>query len=236
ILADKVDVNKTKGIKAPTLAKIKENIESNMQLSVLIAKLSDLQISTNKLSKIVEHFKSPELALQAIDSNIYSLCDIKSFGFKTVDEIALKRGDDPNSKTRIQAAIIYKLREDTNEGHTWSVRDKLLESCADMLSMSMNDVNKVLEAIPQSVIYQSGDVVAITYIRRKEQSVLDHLLRIKNGFKPPSIKDIQFKIKETEVYQGYSFTEEQANAIIEGSQHGVMILNGLAGSGKSATV
>src|SRR5699024_2343859 len=156
---------------------------------------------------------SPELAVQAIESNIYSLCDIKSFGFKTVDEIALKRGDDPNSKTRIRAAILYKLREDTSEGHTWSIRDKLLESCSDMLSMTMNEVNKILEAIPQSIIYQSGDVVAIAYIRKKEQSVLEHLIRIQKGFKPPSIKDIQFKIKETEVYQGFSFTDEQANAI-----------------------
>lgn len=236
ILADKVDVNKTKGIKAPSLAKIKLNIKSNMQLSVLIAKLSELNISTSKLSKIVEYYKSPELALQAIETNIYSLCDIKSFGFKTVDEIALKRGDDPNSKKRIQAAILYQLRQDTNEGHTWSLRDKLLESCADLLNMSLNVINKALEEFHANVIYQSGDVVAIASIRKKEQSILEHLLRIRNGFTPPSIKDIQFKIKETEVYQGFSFTDEQAKAIIEGSQHGVMVLNGLAGSGKSATV
>lgn len=236
ILADKVNVKDTKGIKEHSLANIKLNIEKNMQLGVLIAKLSDLQVSTSKLHKIIEHFQSPDLAIQAIDSNIYALCDIKSFGFKTVDEIALKRGDDPNSRTRIQAAIIYKLREDNNEGHTWSIRDKLLEGCAELLGMEMNQVNQVLEKIPKHVIYSDGDRVAITYIIEKEKSILDHLLRIKNGFTPPNIKGIEFKIKETEIYQGFSFTDEQAKAIVEGSQHGVMVLNGLAGSGKSATV
>lgn len=237
IMADKVDTKKTKGIKTHTLEVIKGNIEKNMHLGLLIAKLSDLEISPNKLNKILEHFENDaDKAIQAIDSNIYSLCDIRTFGFKTIDEIALKRGDNPEGRKRIEASIKYQLNFDTGDGHTWSMRNHLLSDASDLLTLNMRKVEEVLNKMSESFIYQKNDTVALKHIFNQEKKLLENLLRIHKAFTPPNIKDIEFKIKETEVYQGFSFTEEQRKAIVEGSQEGVMILNGLAGSGKSATV
>jgi exodeoxyribonuclease V alpha subunit len=236
VLADKVNVKDTKGIKDKALIKIKAVIQENMKLAVLIAKLSDLNISSTKLYKILDHFGNPDAALDAIQKNIYLLCDIKSLGFKTVDAIALHRGDDPNNEQRVHACIKYTLNEDANNGHTWSIRSHLLTTCSDLLNMPMNQIELVLSAMNSHAIYQNGDVVAIADIRRKEMSVLEELIRIRDSYTPPNLKDIEFSIRQTEAEQGYAFTNEQFKAIVEGSQHGVMILNGVAGSGKSASV
>lgn len=236
ILADKINVKLTKGIKEPTLKKIKESIQANMKLANLIAKLSELDISTSKLHKIMEHFKSPDIALTAIETNIYQLCDIKMFGFKTVDEIALRRGDNPESNKRIEACIQYQLKQDTNEGHTWSIKSHLLTECSDLLNLPLGIVETALTNMHKSNIFQNETQVALSFIRKLEYEVFSHLKRISENYTPPKLENIEYKLKETEEYQGFEFTDEQRKAIIGGSQHGVMILNGVAGSGKSATV
>lgn len=236
ILADKVDVRLTKGIKKPTLDKIKIKIKDNMKLANLIAKLGELDVSPSKLHKILEHFGSPDIALDAIETDIYKLCDIKTFGFKTVDEIAMKRGDSPESKKRIEACIKYQLKQDTNEGHTWSQKTQLLTDCNDLLNLSMGVVETALVNMHESIIYQNETQVALSFIRKLEYEVFNHLKRISESYTPPKLENIEHKLKETEQYQGFEFTDEQRRAIVEGSQHGVMILNGVAGSGKSANV
>ncbi|WP_260858021.1 ATP-dependent RecD-like DNA helicase [Bacillus sp. FJAT-22090] len=236
ILADKVNVQLTKGIKQPTLNKIKQNIQDNMKLANLIAKLSELDISTSKLYKILEHFQTPDVALTAIETEIYQLCDIKTFGFKTVDEIAMRRGDSPESKKRIEACIKYQLKQDTNEGHTWSVKSLLLTECSDLLNLPMGLVESTLANMHKAIVFQNDNQVALASIRKLEYEVFNHLKRISENYTPPKIENIEHKLKETEEYQGFEFTDEQRKAIIEGSQYGVMILNGVAGSGKSANV
>ena len=236
ILEGKVDVNKTKGIKEKTLAKIIDEINANMHLAILMTYLADLDIPSNKLSKILAYFKNPEEAMQMIETNIYALCDIKTFGFKTVDDIALRRGDDPKSTHRIEACIRYTLNQDTGEGHTWSIRNHLLAACSDLLSLPMTDVEATLNEMDKHDIYQTDERVGLSYIRRMEKKILANLIRIKEAFVPPNIDNIELKMKTTEEYQGFQFTDEQRKAIIEGSQHGVMVMNGVAGSGKSATV
>lgn len=237
ILADKVDTKRTKGIKEATLQIIKDNIRNNMHLANLITALSELDISTNKLYKILEYFKNDaEKALMNIDRDIYCLSDIRTFGFKTVDEIALRRGDDPEGIERIEACIKYVLKMDTNDGHTWSLRSQLLETSIDLLNLPLHKIETVLSNMDKVDLYQNDHQIALTKIRSLEQSVYRHLVRISESYTPPKIENIELKLRETEEYQGFQFTDEQRKAIIEGSQHGVMILNGVAGSGKSANV
>ena len=237
IMADKVNTAMTKGIKAETLKFIKEKIKSNLSVSELIITLNQLNISTNRLEKILEHFgKSAQLALETIDKNIYELCNIKTFGFKTVDEIALKRGDDPNNKKRIEACLIYYIRADNEEGHSWSLKSEILGKATETLVLPRGVVESTLVNMSKKTIYQDDNLVALNYARNIEQKILKHLLRIHQNYIPPNINVIASRLKQTELEQGFEFTEEQRKVIIEGSQDGVMVLNGLAGAGKTATV
>ncbi|WP_341323386.1 AAA family ATPase [Solibacillus sp. FSL H8-0523] len=237
ILADKVNTAMTKGIKAESLKTIKARIKANLSLAELITVLNQLDISTNRLTKILQHFgRSAMLALETIENDIYELCNIKSFGFKTVDEMALKRGDDPNSKERIEACLVYYIKKDIDTGHSWSIKSEILDVVSETLGLSKGIVESTLINMSSNKIFQNDIQVALTHTRQIEKMILQHLLRIHQSYIPPDISVIASRLNQTEMAQGFKFTEEQRKVIIEGSQHGVIILNGLAGAGKTATV
>ena len=70
----------------------------------------------------------------------------------------------------------------------------------------------------------------------KEVSIYKHLKRIRDSYIAPDISEIEERIFDVEMRQGFKFIDEQRNSIIEGSQDGVMVLNGVVGSGKTATI
>lgn len=237
IMEDKIDVSKTKGIKKKTLAKIKETVEKNAGISVLIARLNELSLSTSAIDKILLHFKTADLALKAIEENIYNLCEVKYFGFLTVDKVALDRGDDPTNKSRINACIEYLLKKDNNDGHTWSNREKLTEDATDLLNINIELVEEVFtDLYKNNKFFIDEERVAFKSLKDKEMQIYKHLKRIRDSYSAPKINLVRDRLSTTEMEQGFKFTNEQSQAILKGSQNGVMILNGVAGSGKSATV
>src|SRR5690606_13773167 len=51
-----------------------------------------------------------------------------------------------------------------------------------------------------------------------------------------SISDIEDRLIDVEIEQGFKFTDEQRNTIIESAKHGVCVINGKGGTGKTAIV
>lgn len=237
ILDDKIDVSKTSGIKEKSLAKIKFQVEQNAGISVLIAKLNTLNLTTNAIDKLLAHFKTSEAVIQAIDENIYNLCKVKQFGFLTVDKVALARGDNPTNNNRITACVSFLLRKDNDNGHTWTPKDELIDSAIDLLDINQDFIEKQLKILKEEDrIYIEGHRVARNSVRKQEMEVFSHLWRIYSGHVKPSKRRVEDRVSSIEEQQEFNFTDEQRNAIVEGSQDGVMVLNGVAGSGKSMTV
>lgn len=238
IMSDGIDVKKTKGIKKKTLASIKEKVEKNAGISVLIAKLHALNLSTNKIDRIMKHFGNSDLAIKAIDENIYNLCELAHFGFLTVDKVALSRGDNPTNPNRIKACVDYLLKKSYNDGHTWSYRGDILDEAIETLSIDSSIVDKEFTRISKNKEYYSDEeIITFSRIRENEFSLHKHLTRIQDSFTPPKLQGVDWKIEEVERKQGFQFTEEQRDTIINvASNHGVSIINGLAGSGKSSVI
>lgn len=235
IMDGKIDTKKTKGIKSLSLAKIKQKIEQNAHISILIAKLNSLNLSTNAIDKLLGHFKTSEKVVQAIDQNIYSLCEVRTFGFKTVDKVAIDRGDEPTNENRIKACIEYLLKEDNAEGHTWSPKSALIGISAELLNIKQERVEEVLL---KNDVYIDDYRVARKHIRKQELEIYEHLKRIHESY--VTVSNVKGKIEEkiilVEEQQGFQFTDEQKHTIIDGSQHGVMVVNGGGGVGKTASV
>lgn len=238
ILEDKINTNKTKGIKAKTLAKIKTTVQNNAGISVLISRLNELELSTSKIERILKHFGSPDKAVQAIEESIYNLCELKNFGFLTVDSVALKRGDNPTNENRIYACIDHLLKTDNQEGDTWSDKEKVLTEAITMLNIDKELVVDAVEAMSGFEEYYTSDTrLAFSRVRDKEIAIYKHLKRIENSYIRPHITDIDDRIDRAELKQGFKFTDEQRHTIVECLKgNGVSIINGVAGSGKSFVV
>lgn len=236
ILGDQINVKKTKGIKEKTLSKIKKTVQMNAGISVLISRLNELSLSTNKIERVLKHFGTPDKAVLAIEESIYNLCDISHFGFLSVDAINLKRGSDSASESRIYACIDHLLKADGNNGDTWSDRESLLKNSLALLNINEELVIDAIEKMTNIEKYYVNDTrLAFKKVRDKEASIYKHLKRIEESYIPPIISNIDEKISDLEFKQGFSFSDEQRGVIINivESKSGVSIINGVAGSGKS---
>lgn len=238
ILEDRINVKKTKGIKEKTLSKIKETVQNNAGISVLISRLNELSLTTSKIERILKHFGSPDKAVKAINENIYSLCDIKHLGFVSVDSVALLRGDLPTNENRIYACIDHLLKKNNKEGDTWSHRGKILEEAIETLNIADPLVIEAIEKMSEmKKYYASNTRLAFKKIRDKELAIYKHLKRIENSYISPNITDIDDRIEMAELKQGFKFTDEQRYTIVACLKgNGVSIINGVAGSGKSFVV
>src|SRR5690606_22589706 len=99
---DKFDYTNIKGIKENTYQKIKKKLFDNLEIHEALVELKDLGITFEAMKKLIEYFGTASLVVQKVKKNIYELCNVPMFGFKSVDEYALKRGDNPTNPNRIK--------------------------------------------------------------------------------------------------------------------------------------
>lgn len=233
----KIDVNKTKGIKETSLKSITEKVTSNAGISVLIAKLNELTLSTNALHRILKHFDSASLAVSAIEENVFNLCEVDGYGFKTVDKIYLMHGGNPTSEERIRACIDFILKRDNQSGHTWTSRESLEKELEELLNIVLHLIGHEISNLSGRKDYHvEGDRIAFKWVHSQEMQVYSHLKRIRDNYVVPEAESMRQRLVEIEKEQGFEFTDEQSEAILDGVKHGVMIINGRAGGGKTATV
>lgn len=235
ILEDKIDVKKTKGIKKASLAKIKEQVQLNSEVALLIAKLDDLSLSTNSINRIMKHFKSGQQALDAINKNIYSLCDVKGYGFLTVDKTALKSGIKINSPMRIQACIKHVLNEDSQSGHTWMSKDDFFKKTEELLQVDMSIVNDELNQMSSIDVYIDHNRIALAKIRRQEIGIHSNLERIHSTYVSLS-NLVEERLSFFELNAGFVLSNEQREAVLESYKNGISVVNGSAGGGKSTII
>lgn len=232
---DKIDFKNIKGIGEVRYKEIKETLLNNLDIQEAISELSDLQISFGKMKKLVEHFGSPHIVVEKVKNNIYKLCEVDSFGFKTVDGFALNRGDDKRNKNRIIASLIYILKEEEQSGNSWSAKFTTVEKMRELLGIERKTIETVLKNIPSSV-YSDEDRFALKRTYSVEKNIklkLQKLLESETNIKLSNSSEL---IAQVEDKQGFKFSEEQLQAINLAIDNNVLIINGKAGTGKTTTL
>src|SRR5690606_9383844 len=92
--------------------------------------------------------------------------------------------------------------------------------------------------ISKNILRGNDSRLAFAHVIKEEVEVARHLERIYNSYATVQGLDekVDYRIKMIEDQQGFKFTEEQDSVIRDGMKHGVMVLNGKAGSGKTTLV
>ena len=86
-------LSKLKGVGRKTAEKLIAKYETNKGNSTDIIQFSKYDLTDNEVKTIMEYYNdNSTIAIQSIKDNPYCLTDIKGFGFKKVDDIALRNG------------------------------------------------------------------------------------------------------------------------------------------------
>lgn len=237
---DDVDLSLLNGIGPKTWEKIRLKIVDNFVISDLITLLQPHGITYGAIMRMLRSESNPSLLKQKILDNPYYLTQLRGFGFKTVDAIALKIKPELRSSTKRAAAFIkYILHNNADQdGHTWMLLDTLRDEADKMVHESLEKFDQLIDVESKGGVFLKvvDDKVGLKMYFDIEEGIKDilaHLnsLRFKYNI---SENDIEYGIRQTEKEQGFAFSEEQVAVIHQSFQQNVTLISGRAGSGKTS--
>ena len=178
--------------------------------------------------------------------NPYRLAeDISGVGFKIADEIASKIGIHTDSDYRIRSGILYVLLQGTGEGHTYLPLGLLAERTAMLLGLSEKSIEPQIQNLAMDkklVIKLKGDEKCVYassyyYAELKCARMLHDLnVSMEENLLPSEEEKMDRILIAMEEQQGLFLDELQRTAVKTSISHGLMILSGGPGTGKTTTI
>ena len=228
-----------KGISERKARELAEQIENKRSMRKVMMYLQNLGISTSLAVKIYEQYGSK--VYKVIEENPYQLADtIEGVGFRTADEIAARSGMRTDSDFRIHSGIYYTLNQSVQEGHVYLPEDELVEKASTLLGVDLENIEKYIMnlCMEHKVVIKEEDNVrkiypASYYYMELNSARMLNELNIHCGM-PEDM--MERRLKKIEEKENLVLDEMQHRAVIESIKHGLFILTGGPGTGKTTTI
>ena len=196
-------------------------------------------ISTKLAAKIYQRYGMK--VHQILEENPYRLADdIEGVGFRTADEIAARIGIHTDSDYRIRSGLFYILQQAVAEGHIYLPEELLLRRAKVLLGIEIEDIEKYIMdlCMERKTVMKEKDGKVIVYPAHYYYMEL-------NTAKMLNDLDIDCQMPEDMMEKRLRAVEEkekieldplQHKAVIESIKHGLLILTGGPGTGKTTTI
>lgn len=219
------------------------------EIAMQIAEKSDMRKAMMFLQKYGISLKLGAKIYQKYGDSVYSVLqenpyrladDISGVGFKIADEIAYRIGIHTDSDYRIKSGMVYTLLQATGEGHVYLPKDELFQRAAELLGVDSSYMEKHLVdlAMDRKIVQkEQGDQILI-YPAQYYYLELNtaRMLRELDIFCPEDEKIVERRIVQIEKETGTVLDEMQKKAVQEAAGHGLLILTGGPGTGKTTTI
>ena len=182
-------------------------------------------------------------AVDMAKKNPYRLCDeVEGIGFERADQMAMSLGLDPQGEDRIMSGVKYLLTTNAAQnGHLCLPREKLTEAAARLLSTDEARVTAAIDAQLDSGRlvsrrFAGQELVYDSLADHQEKYIADKLVLLDKLCPAVDAGDVNRFIQREELEQGMTYATEQKRAICDALAHGVMVLTGGPGTGKTTVV
>ena len=232
-------LSEVKGISEKKAREIAMQIAEKSDMRKAMMFLQKYGISLNLGAKIYQ--KYGDSVYSVLQENPYRLADdISGVGFKIADEIAYRIGIHTDSDYRIKSGMVYTLLQATGEGHVYLPKDELFQRAAELLGVDSSYMEKHLVdlAMDRKIVQkEQGDQILI-YPPQYYYLELNtaRMLRELDIFCPEDEKIVERRIVQIEKETGTVLDEMQKKAVQEAAGHGLLILTGGPGTGKTTTI
>lgn len=228
-----------KGISERKAREIALQVEEKKEMREAMIYLQKYGISIALAAKIYQHYG--QNVYRVIEENPYQIADhVAGVGFKTADEIAQKVGIHTDSDFRIRSGIFYTLLQSVGEGHIYLNQETLLYRAGELLGVQIEHVEKYLMDLAMEkkiVLKNEADGVRVYashyYYMELNTARMLHDLNVRE-----EIADVVLlhRLHEIEQNTGMVLDEMQKKAVMEAARHGIMVLTGGPGTGKTTTI
>ncbi|MBC7765011.1 MAG: AAA family ATPase, partial [Hyphomonadaceae bacterium] len=233
-------LSEIKGISKKKAAEIGEAFMAQHEMRKVIMFLQQYGVTTNFSMKIFKHFGQD--AIDKIKQNPYVLADeIEGIGFRTADKIAFNMGMNPHAADRVKSAVKYVLEQQLSAGHSYLPKPLLIGKLMDLIGIVEQEADNAITDlwISKKIMLETKGEEQRVYLPafyQAELSVARRLLRL--SMHEPSFQwvaegsDIDLVEQET----GITLADKQREAVTDALQHGVVVITGGPGTGKTTII
>ena len=223
-----------KGISERIAMDIAEQMMDKQGFRNAVLFLSGLGLTNNQAVKIYNAYGDDFRRI--LEENPYRLAeDIDGIGFKIADAIAARLGIAVDSDFRVRCGILYVLNRMTTAGHTYLPRDELREHTENLLGLDGVAMEDQLVALSlDKKITLKYDNVYLTALYRAEAGSANMLLGLDEEYTIDEAVALR-RISQIEAEEKMTLDAVQREAVLESVRHGVFILTGGPGTGKTTT-
>lgn len=233
-------LREVRGIGKKTAEKIHASYQEKAELRQVMVWLEQHSVSGIYAGKIYDRYGS--FAVEAMEQNPYRLVtEIEGMGFSTADAIAASLGMDPCGSCRVSAALEYQLQRIAVNGHCCVPENQLVDAVEKGIRVPRDVVWDVLKRdLAEGRLDQEsvGGTLLVypEYLYRAEAETADSLLFLQEKAVPIAADSPQKLVSRWERRNSIQLAAQQRQAVEAALEHGVFVLTGGPGTGKTTVV
>ncbi len=227
-----------KGISPAKAKKISASFDALKDERNAVMFLTGYGITVNLAVKLYEIYGAATVS--TVKQNPYILVeDVDGIGFLTADKIARSLGIAENSPFRMRAGVLHALKSACEkEGNTYLPREKLLDEAKRLLVTDDTDALDAaldeLRVARKVVVPFEGAVMGEAYYRTEKAAAVKIVKRVDESGEV--LADINGIIDRFEITNGITLHSAQREAVISAVSHGVSVITGGPGTGKTTII
>ena len=197
--------------------------------------LEQYGIHTNLAVRIYQQYGP--MIYSVIRENPYRMADeVPGIGFRIADEIASRVGIRTDSDFRIRSGILYVLSQGAGAGHTYLPRETAVRMTVQLLGVPQEAVETQLMnlAMDRKIVIKGEQVYAKSFYHMEEVTA-GMLRELDVVYDVPDI-ELEAALRRIEKEEHMVLDERQAEAVKGAVTHGLFILTGGPGTGKTTSL
>ncbi len=239
-----------KGISERKAQEIAQQMEEKRDMRKAMLFLQQYGISTALALKIYNQYGAS--LYQIVQENPYKLADdITGVGFRAADEIASRVGIHTDSDFRIKSGLLYVLAQAVTEGHVYLPQPELMRRASELLGVSLEMMEQLLpdlaierkiiiKDVPSGNIENGGEETRVPGVYSASNYYLElntaKMLHDLNISAEISEEAVRRRLEQIEQETGTKLEELQKKAVAEAVSHGLLVITGGPGTGKTTTI
>lgn len=228
------------GIGKKKAADIHEAYSAQAELREVMLFLETHGVSSAYAAKIFAKYSS--FSVDVMQTDPYRLArEIDGIGFRTADQIAGSLGLEKFSADRVHAGLDFALLQIANAGHCCVPEQTLITQTAKLIGVNSQVIAEILKDLLAKEQFCTEDIAGMTLIYPRhlycaEKNVAKKLLYLKDKARQIASEDAMEQVQEWEETNAIRLAEKQRQAVAASLEHGVLVLTGGPGTGKTTVV